>query len=109
MKNFRNILSIILVITIFNVVVGKSVHEFFEHHTKIHACINKNTTHFHELEIDHIDFICDFNFSSNSFLGIDFPVKKIICYQQNEFWVQLFWFIKNYRLNNLSLRGPPLY
>ena len=49
MKLFQNILSIVLVTAFFNVVIAKSMHEFFEHgyeHNHEHqseSCLDKNT------------------------------------------------------------------
>ncbi len=109
MKIVRNILSLVLALAFFNVIVGKSLHVFFEHDHIEHTCENKNINHFHKFEITHADFICSFNFSTSYLAGHDLASKNIIrCFEQQT-KVKYLWLVQNIFLRTLSLRGPPAY
>jgi len=107
MKFLRRILRLVLVLAFFNVIVGKAVHEYFEHHEQIHACIDKDTIHFHEFEFEHPDFICDFNLSTTFLNDFVFHTKSRIPYFQKQLITKHLWIVVNSCLNNLRLRGPP--
>ena len=47
-------------LAVLNTIVTKGVHEFFEHQHEIHTCLNKDQIHFHEVELAHVDLICNF-------------------------------------------------
>jgi len=111
-KLFQNILSIFLVTAFFNVVVAKSVHEFFEHkHEHEHEsdyCADEDLNHFHQHEFAHLDFICDFNFSASLSASGFLNFNKIIQYQETKIKIQFLWLAKNLCVNSISLRGPPV-
>lgn len=107
MKLFRSIIALTLIFAFLNVIVGKAVHEIFEHEHVEHSCENKDLIHFHELEITHADFICDFHFSSIfTSIGNEFS-KNVIRYFEQQVKIKYLWLVQNIFLNNLSLRGPP--
>lgn len=113
MKLFQNILSIVLVTAFFNVVIAKSMHEFFEHgyeHNHEHqseSCLDKDLNHFHQHEFAHLDFICDFNFSASLFDNFFADSDDIIRYQENKVKIHFLWLAKNLCSRSISLRGPP--
>ena len=103
---FKNILSVLLVLSMTNVVVGKTIHELFHHHHEV-ECSAKTTQHYHSSEFDDVDLICSFNFSAslnhfftNSFNHQLFEADKesVFFYESNN---------QNTYFNTLSLRGPP--
>jgi hypothetical protein len=109
---FQNILSILLVTAFFNVVIAKSMHEFFEHeHEHEHEsdyCADKNLNHFHQHEFAHLDFICDFNFSSSLSAKKSIETKEVVRHYERQLKVKYLWLIKNIFLDVLSARGPPM-
>lgn len=115
MKIIQNILCILLVTAFFNVVVAKSIHEFFEHgyaqeHTHEHQsekCSSKDLNHFHQHEFAHLDFICDFNFSTSFLVKKIGDTKALVRFYENKLQVKYLWLVKNIFLDVLSLRGPP--
>ncbi len=115
MNFVKNILCILLATAFFNVVVAKSVHEFFEHgyaHEHAHEhqskkCSSKDLNHFHQHEFTHFDFICAFNFSSSFFNDILNEYTGVIRYQEDKFRIQFLWLAKNLCSRSISLRGPP--
>ena len=107
MKIFRGIISIILVAAFLNVLVGKAVHEFFEHHHHEHTCDVKDKTHYHEFVFIHADFICDFHFSTTLVNYNDFELQNVIRHFEQQVKVKYLWFVQNIYLGNLLLRGPP--
>lgn len=108
MKLVQNILSIVLVIAFFNVVIGKSIHEFFEHGHETEICADKDINHFHEHEFIHVDFICDFNFSTSLISEKKIETKDFVRYYERQLQVKFLWLVRNIFLNVVSLRGPPI-
>lgn len=107
MKILKNILSVLLVSAVLNTVVVKGLHEFFEHHHEVHTCLNKDQTHFHEVELAHFDLICNFNFTTYFFNDFSNVIDCFLtCYNQfvsiefNRLADDLLHF-------NFLLRGPP--
>lgn len=107
MKKLKNIVSILLVFTLVNVVVGKTVHELFFHHHDI-ECSSKTDKHFHEVEFFDNDVICDYHFSfstesttANQFVSLN----NYKDYIEKTRYIQ---FVKNVFLTTPSLRGPPI-
>ena len=109
MKTLHRIISVILVLTIFNVVFGKAVHEFFEHNHEVHECDIAGTTHFHDIEFAHLDLICNFNFSVSLLTDVLVDFNELIRYQEMKVKIHFLWLVKNLCLNSISLRGPPSY
>lgn len=109
MKLFRSILALTLVVAFLNVIVGKAVHEIFEHEHEEHTCEHKNSVHFHEFEFAHADFICDFHFSSTFLDKSEFNTNDIIHHFEQQIKVKYLWLVQNIFLSNLSLRGPPVF
>lgn len=107
MKLFRSIIALTLMVAFLNVIVGKAVHEIFEHDHHEHTCDVKDKIHFHAFEYAHADFICDFNFSSTLLDYVLVNSKSIILYFEQQIKVKYLWLVQNIFLNNLSLRGPP--
>jgi len=107
-KVFQNILSIILVTAFFNVVIAKSVHEFFEHEHELELCSTNDLNHFHQHEFTHADFICDFNFSTSLISKKKVETKDVVRYYEKQLQVKFLWLVKNIFLGGLSLRGPPM-
>lgn len=107
MKLFRKIISLVLVIAFFNVVIEKALHEFFEHHTDVHSCIDVGSIHFHNHEFSHSDFICDFNFSTTLLNDVVFFTKGITPYIERESIIKNLCLVKDSCLNSIQLRGPP--
>lgn len=107
MKIFQKIISIVLVLIIFNVVLGKAFHEFFEHDHEVQECELAGTTHFHDIEFAHLDFICDFNFSASLLDDFLANSSEIIRYQENKVKIHFLWLAKNICFSSISLRGPP--
>lgn len=108
MKALRNIVSLILVMAFLNVIVGKALHEIFEHHEEIHTCAYKDQTHFHKFKIQHQDVICSFNFSSGFLTDSNGFLARFLSYFASSVKVKYLWLVKNYYLQNSFLRGPPL-
>ena len=73
MKMLRNIISVLLVLSMTNVVVGKTIHELFHHHHEV-ECSAKTTQHYHTSEFGDVDLVCSFNFSAslNQFFSTSF-------------------------------------
>ncbi len=109
MKVLQNILSVVLVVTFLNVIIGKSVHEFFEHDHVAHACISKDVNHFHEFEFQHSDFICEFVFSISTVTDGIKGLENFIHYQDIQINIRFLHLVKNLCIDTLSLRGPPQF
>jgi len=107
MKLFRSIIALILMLAFFNVIVGKAVHEVFEHEHHEHTCDVKDKIHFHEFEFTHTDFICDFNINSTDLLGFITSYQVQLDLFQGKVDIIYLWLVKNL-FHDLSLqRGPP--
>lgn len=107
MKLFRKITSLILALAIFNIIVSTAIHEVLEHHFQVHACVDKDATHFHKSEIKHQDLICSFNFSSSFINNLKNPLANLFLYLENKIKVRYFFIVENIYLNSFLLRGPP--
>lgn len=107
MKLFRSIIALSLVVAFLNVIVGKAMHEIFEHEHHEHTCDVKDITHFHEFEFAHADFICDFNFSTSFVDSLLNDFNDIIRYQEDKVKIHFLWLAKNLCSNTIALRGPP--
>jgi len=107
-KVFKNIISLLLAITITNVVIGKTVHELFFHHHEI-ECSAKTTQHFHGTELNEVDLICSFNFSAslNHFFTSSFNHQLFEVDKESVFFYEST--NQNTYFNTLSLRGPPQF
>lgn len=94
----------------FNVVIAKSVHEFFEHEHEHQSelCLDKDLNHFHQHEFAHLDYICDFNFSTAFSAKKVVDIKVFVRYYEQQLQVKYLWLVKNIFLRVLSLRGPPM-
>ena len=107
MNWIKPIVSILLVLTLTNTVIGKTVHELFFHHHEV-ECNATSTQHFHDIDFSDVDLVCNFNFSAslNQFLNVS------VKYQLFEANRKIGFFYKVHSKNNyfttLSLRGPPL-
>lgn len=102
----KNIVSILLVFTLTNTVVGKTIHELFFHHHEI-ECNATNSLHFHGADFLDNDVICGFHFSSNPLPSPINDFSGIIQFQ--DYILQVFYvqYVKSYFLQSYSLRGPP--
>ena len=107
MKLFRKIVSLVLVTAIFNIIVSSAVHEMLEHHFQAHTCIDKDTTHFHKVEIQHQDLICSFNFSTSFVSNFKNPLAHLFLYLAHKISIKHFFLVENLYLNSFLLRGPP--
>lgn len=107
MKLFRSIIALTLIIAFLNVIVGKAMHEIFEHDHEISECDLEGTTHFCDVEITHPDFICNFNFSASFVDEVSNSFDGIIRYQERKIKIRFLWLAKNLCSNTTSLRGPP--
>lgn len=107
MKLFRSIIALTLTVAFLNVIVGKAMHEIFEHNHEVSECELEGTTHFCDVEIAHPDFICNFNFSASFFDGFQNDFNDIIRYQERKIKIYFLWLAKNLCSNTISLRGPP--
>lgn len=107
MKAIKNIVAIVLCLAFLNVIVGKAVHEIMEHKHVEHTCDVKDLTHFHKLSLTHLDFICDFHFSSTFVSKAKVELKNRISFYQKQILVKYLWLAQNIYLDNLLLRGPP--
>lgn len=107
MKLFRAIIAITLILSFFNVIVGKALHEIFEHHHHEHTCDVKDKIHFHKFELTHADFICDFHFSTTLVQNHNVSTDHILRYFEQQLNIKYRWLVKNIFLKTLSLRGPP--
>jgi hypothetical protein len=105
-KVLKNIISVLLVLSMTNVVAGKTIHELFHHHHEI-KCTAKTTQHFHNSEFSDADLICSFNFSAslNQFFAASFKHQLFAVDREASF----FYTSNNQNnfFNTLSLRGPP--
>ncbi len=106
-KKLKNSVSILLVFTLLNVVVGKTVHELFFHHHEV-ECTAESDQHFHENEFSDVDLICSFNFSAsiNQFFNVSVKHQLFDDNRKIEFLYKSY--NKNKYFTTLSLRGPPL-
>lgn len=107
MKIVRNILSILLVTAFFNVVVSKSLHELFEHNHELELCESVDLTHFHQHEMAHVDFICDFNFSASLLDVVLEASDKILFNQESKNKIPFLGLTEDLCFSSISLRGPP--
>ncbi len=107
MKLFRKITSLILALAIFNIIVSTAIHEMLEHHFQVHACIDKNVTHFHALELQHQDLICSLNFSTSFIHNLKNPLANLFLHLENKITVRYFFIVENLYLHSFLLRGPP--
>lgn len=107
MKLFQKITSLILALAIFNIIVSTAIHEVLEHHFQVHACVDKNVTHFHQSEFIHQDLICSFNFSSNFINNLKNPLANLFLHLENIITVKYFFIVENLYLHVSLLRGPP--
>ena len=107
MKIVQKIISIVLVLTLLNVLFSKAFHEIFEHDHEIKECELSGVTHFHEIEVDNIDLICNFNFSAGILYSIKANFGGILRYQEGKVRIQFLWLAKNLCCRSISLRGPP--
>ncbi len=107
MKLFRSIIALTLIVAFLNVIVGKVMHEIFEHDHHEHTCDVKDKIHFHAFEYAHADFICDFTFSTTFIDDVEVDTKNVIRHFEQQIKVKYLWLVQNIFLNNLSLRGPP--
>ncbi|MCO6500218.1 MAG: hypothetical protein J5I47_07570 [Vicingus serpentipes] len=107
MKLFSHIINVLLVVAILNTIVSKSLHEVLEHTEVIEACCDERAAHFHEYEVHHQDFICNFNFSANSLVKAVFSTAQFIQYKSNAIHVHFLWIVDNLYFTHLLLRGPP--
>lgn len=108
MKLFRSIIATVLIIAFLNVIVGKAVHEIFEHNHEVSECELEGTTHFCDVEIAHPDFICDFNFSASFLDDFQNNFNDIRYYQDSKVKIHFLWLAKELCSNTISLRGPPI-
>ncbi len=94
-------------LSITNVVVGKTIHELFFHHHDV-ECSAESTHHYHENEFSEVDLVCNFNFSAslNQFFKPSVKHKLFEANRKIEYFYKVF--SKNKYFNTLSLRGPPL-
>lgn len=107
MKLFRSIIALTLIFAFLNVIVGKAVHEIFEHDHEVNECELEGTTHFCDIEIAHPDFICNFNFSA-SFIDVFFSdFESVLSFLENKVKIHFLWLVKDLCSNTISLRGPP--
>ena len=109
MKLLRSIIAVTLVFAFLNVIAGKAIHEIFEHDHVEHTCENKDINHFHEFEFAHLDFICNFNFSTSFIVNNHVDVTGLMLYFDNHVKVIYNWLADNLYLENLLLRGPPSF
>ncbi len=107
MKIFKNIIAIVLVLSISNVILGKAIHEFFEHDHVEHTCDVKDITHYHEFEFSHLDFICDFNLNATDSFGFQHSSQAFIAYYQTKIDIIYLWLVNNLCQNLNLQRGPP--
>jgi len=107
LKLFQKILGSILIIAFLNVIVGKSIHEFFEHDHEINHCHEKSSSHFHDFEFQHLDFICNFDFATSLVPSITTFFKGFIHYQNVQLKIRFLWVVKSLTYSNNPLRGPP--
>lgn len=107
MKLFRSITALVLTVAFLNVIVGKVVHEIFEHDHQENECELAGTIHFCDVEIAHPDFICNFNFSVSFIDTFLSDFDSILHYLDNKVKIHYLWLAKDLCSNTLSLRGPP--
>ncbi len=107
MKVLKSIVAMVLTITFLNVIVSKSLHEFFEHDHVEHTCEVKDVTHIHEFEFTHVDFMCDFNLNSTDSFGFKHSFQTQLAVFQGKIDILYLWLVKNL-FHDLNLqRGPP--
>lgn len=106
MKVFKHILSVLLVLSITNVVVGKTIHELFYHHHGA-ECTTKTDLHFHEVDFFDNDVICNFHFSFGSETIDVLQLTQLNNYK--DYLVKTYYtqYLKKIFQNSYSLRGPP--
>ena len=109
LKRLKIILSILLVTAVLNTVVTKALHEFFEHHNETHTCLNKEQTHFHEVESAHLDLICNFSLSTSFLKDFSVDFKETIQLFNKKIGVKFIQLTQNFFHYHFLLRGPPCY
>jgi hypothetical protein len=107
-KALKSIIAILLTVAFLNVIVGKVVHEIFEHEHTEHTCDVKDLTHFHEFEYAHSDIICNFNISSTDPFAIQHAFQVHLDFYQSQVNIIYLWLVKNLFYDLSLLRGPPL-
>ena len=107
MKVVKNILSVLLVLSMTNVVVGKTVHELFFHHHDV-ECTTKTDLHFHEVDFFDNDVICDFHFSFSTESVSAVQLTHLNSYKT--YLVKTYYteYVKSIFKSSHSLRGPPI-
>lgn len=108
MSNLHKIISLLLVLAITNVYVGKAIHELVEHDHVAHECEHKGTTHFHESEQQHVDLICSFQISTSFFDRNGFRLGAALLYLDAKALTPKGFFVKDFLLKTTPLRGPPM-
>lgn len=108
MERLKSIISLLIVLSVLNVIVGKTTHELFEHEHEIDQCEMRETTHFCEKEIAHPDFICNFNFSVSLLKDYTTSLEDIIFYQESKVKAYFLQLTKDLCTNLITLRGPPV-
>lgn len=83
------------------------MHEMFEHNHELELCENDAITHFHQHELQHLDFICSFNFATSFFENILHDYTGAIRYQESKVRIHFLWLAKSLCTTSISLRGPP--
>ena len=109
MNKIQKIGAGILLLATLNVVLGKAVHEIFEHHHHEHTCDFVGQIHFHESEITHPDLICDFHFSTSFLENFSQHFNSSIFYFGNKVEIHFLWLTKALCSSSFNLRGPPLF
>lgn len=106
MNKLKNILSVLLVATLINTMVGKTIHELFFHHHEV-ECSAKSTQHYHENEFNEVDLVCNFNFSAslNQFFIASVKYQLFEANRKIDFFYKVY--SQNKYFETLSLRGPP--
>ena len=107
MKIFRGVIAIMLLLAVTNVIVGKAFHELFEHEHVEHTCDIKDRTHYHDIELDHTDIICDFNFSNILFDDEVSSYDSLIRYYDQKVRILFLGLDKDLYYSEITLRGPP--
>ncbi len=99
-------LSVVLVLSMTNVVVGKTVHELFFHHHDV-ECTTTTSLHFHEVDFFDNDVVCDFHFSFSSETIEALQLTQLNNYK--DYIVKTYYtqYVKKIIQNSHSLRGPP--
>ena len=84
------------------------MHELFEHHNEVHTCLNKDQTHFHEVELAHFDLICSFNFSTSFFNDFTASIDTVLAFYNQLISVEYNRLSDDILHYHFLLRGPPI-